>query len=415
MIEITTLGAGHEIGRSAFFVDTGVEKFLLDYGLNSQTFQAPLQPPLNLDAVFISHAHLDHCGMAPQLYKQGYLKKVFATKTTIELSGLLLKDSLKIQNRRGLEPFYLGHDIEKMGHNSEPVEFDEQLLFSKTSVTFKDAGHIPGSAAILMDSGKTRLLYTGDIKYIETALMNAAYKNYKDVDAMIVESTYSYQNHPDRAKLVENLREKVKETVEKDGIVLLPSFAIGRTQEMLLLLHDLNIPIYLDGMGIDATRIILDNPDSIREPEKLKKAFGKAHKVESFRDRKKILNENCIVIASAGMLQGGPMHYYLKKLYKKENCVLIFNGFQPQGTTGRSLLEKHRIISDGSEVEVKMELQFMDFSAHIGRDNLFKFIEHANPKKVIPVHGEFVPEFAAELKDKGFDAVGPKNGDVIKI
>ena len=415
MLEITTLGGGQEIGRSSFLVDTGVEKFLIDYGLNSQNFTAPIEPPANLDAVLLSHAHLDHCGMIPALYNNGYINKVFATKTTLELSELLLRDSIKIQERKGLQPQYFSNDIQKMMQNSEAVELGEKLEFSKTSVQMLDAGHIPGSSSILLESGKTKLLYTGDIKYIETALMNPAYKDYKNIDAMMIESTYSYQNHTDRDQLVQKLKDKIKETVGKDGIVLLPSFAIGRTQEMLLLLSDIGVPIYMDGMGIDATRIILNNPDSVKDPEKLKKAFGKAHKVEDIKDRKNVLNENCVVIASAGMLQGGPMHYYLRKLYKKENCLMIFNGFQPEGTTGRAVLEKHRIIDGNSEVEVRMGIEFMDFSAHIGKDNLYRFIEQVNPKKVIPVHGGFVPEFVAELKRRGFDAVGPKNGDVVKI
>lgn len=415
MIEVKVLGGGQEVGRSAFLVDTGVEKFLLDYGINSQTFAVPIHPPAGLDAILLSHAHMDHSGLIPNLYKTGYFKKTFATKTTFELSYLLLADSVNIQARRGIEPFYLGQDVQKLKHSSEPVELGKSLEFSKTSVQFQDAGHIPGSSTILLDTGKTRLLYTGDIKYIETALLHGAYKNYKDIDAMIVESTYSYKNHPERADLVEDLYESIKKALNNNGIVLLPAFAVGRTQEMLLLLQDMNVPIYLDGMGIDATRIVLSNPDSVKDHEKLKKAFGRAHKIESAAERKNVLNKNCIVIASAGMLQGGPMHYYIKKLYKKENCLLIFNGYQAEGTTGRQILEKHRFIADGSNVEVKMDIKFMDFSAHVGRDNLFKFIEQANPKKVIPVHGQFIPEFVAELKGKGFDAVGPKNGDVVKI
>ena len=415
MIEIKVLGAGQEVGRSAFLVDTGVEKFLLDYGLNGQNFAVPIQPPPGLDGVFISHAHLDHCGMVPELYRRGYAKNIFGTQTTLELSNLLLHDSLGIQARRGIEPLYLNSDLQKAKHNSKALGFNQPVEFSKSKVELRDAGHIPGSSSILVDAGTKRLLYTGDLKYLETKLMRPADTNFKDIDALVIESTYSYANHPDRNELAEDLLVNIKRVLDNNGTVLLPSFAIGRTQEMLLILQDLNVPIYLDGMGIDATQIVLNNPGSIKDPEKLKKAFGKARKVEGPADRQNALKESCVVIASAGMLQGGPMHYYVKKLYKKENCMLVFNGYQVEGTTGRSVLEKHRFIENGNSVDVKMEIQFMDFSAHIGKDNLFKFIGQVNPSKVIAVHGGKIDDFVKELKQKGFDASGPKNGDIIKV
>ena len=415
MLEIKFLGGASEVGRSAFLVDTGVEKFLLDYGLNAHSFSFPLPPPLELDAVFVSHAHLDHCGMLPELYRRGYLKETFGTKTTLQLSDLLIRDSINIQARKGIAPLYLKSDLVKLEDNSKSLNFKQPLEFAKSVVEFRDAGHIPGSATTLIDSGTKRLLYTGDLKYLPTDLMNGADRDFIDIDALMIDSTYSYANHPDRDLLTKNLKEEVKRIIENEGTVLLPSFAIGRTQEMLLVLSEMKIPIYLDGMGIEATRIILDNPTSIRDPEKLKKAFGRAHKIEEPEDRKKVLEQPSIVIASAGMLQGGPMHYYLRKLYKKENSLIIFNGYQAEGTSGKTLLEKHRFISGATDMDVKMQVKYMDFSAHIGRDNIFKFIEKVNPKKIIPVHGSHIPDFVAELKDKGFDAIAVQNGDTVKI
>ncbi len=415
MIEIKALGGAGEVGRSCFLVDTGVEKFLLDYGMNVQSFTTPMQPPINLDAAFISHAHLDHCGLSPELYKRGYSKNIFVTKPTLELSTLLLNDAIKIQTRKGQTPFYGSRDIQTLRKKAKQLEFGQQIEFTKTTVEFRDAGHIPGSATVLLDTGKKRLLYTGDLNYSENALMKAADKNYKDIDALVIESTYSYKNHPDRKKLANTLRENVKRVLENKGTVLLPSFAVGRTQEILIMVSDLGFPVYLDGMGKDATKIALRNPSFINNPEKLKKAFGKAHKVEDARDRKHILDKPCIIIASAGMLQGGPIHHYIKKLKDQKDCLIALTGYQVEGTAGRTLLDAKRFVSNGVEFDVKMEIQFMDFSAHIGRDDLFKFIEDVNPKKIIPVHGEFIPEFIAELKDKGFDAIGMKNGDTVKV
>ncbi len=415
MIEIKFLGGASEVGRSAFVVDTGVEKFLLDYGLNAHSFSFPLPPPLELDAVFVSHAHLDHCGMLPELYGRGYLKNTFATQTTHELSNLLIRDSINIQARKGIAPLYLKHDLAKLEDNSKSLKLKHPLEFAKSVVELRDAGHIPGSSMVLIDSGTKRLLYTGDIKYLPTDLMNGLDRDVVDIDALMIDSTYSYADHPDRDMLIESLREEVKKIIENEGTVLLPSFAIGRTQEMLLVLSEMKIPIYLDGMGIEATKMILNNPTSIKDPEKLKKAFGRAHKIEDPIERKKVLEQPSIVVASAGMLQGGPMHYYLRKLYKKENCLIVFNGYQAEGTSGKTLLEKHRFISGATDIDVKMQVKYMDFSAHIGRGNLFKFIEKVNPKKIIPVHGSHIPDFVAELKDKGFDAIAVQNGDSVKI
>src|SRR3989338_8507853 len=398
MIEVKFLGGASEVGRSCFLIDTGVEKFLLDYGLNVQGFTSPMQPPISLDAVFLSHAHLDHSGLIPELYRRGYTKNVFATKATLDLSNLLLEDSIKIQLRKGMEPLYLDRDLRAFAKKAKQVDFGQKLEFTNTTVEMNDAGHIPGSATVLIDSGKKRLLYTGDLGYSENALMKGAEKDYKDIDALMIESTYSYKNHPNRDKLARSFRESIKTILDNKGTVLLPSFAVGRTQEILMLVADLGFPVYLDGMGVTATKIALKNSGFINSPERLKKSFGQAHKIAKARDREKVLSKPCIVIASAGMLQGGPIHYYIKKLKDERNCSLILTGYQVEGTVGRILLDSHKFVSNGSEFEVKMDIQFMDFSAHIGRDDLFKFIEHVNPKKVIPVHGEFIPEFIAELK-----------------
>ncbi|MBI4163722.1 MAG: MBL fold metallo-hydrolase [Candidatus Aenigmarchaeota archaeon] len=415
MIEIKFLGGASEVGRSCFLIDTGVEKFLLDYGLNVQGFTMPMQPPISLDAVLLSHAHLDHCGLIPELYKRGFQKSVFATKSTLDLTNLLLEDSIKIQTRKGMEPFYSDIDINTFVKRAKRVDFGQPIEFTKSVIELHDAGHIPGSAATLIDTGKKRLLYTGDLNYSENSLMKASEKNYSDIDTLIIESTYSYKNHPNRNKLANSLRETVKGALENGGTVLLPAFAVGRTQEILMLVYDLGFPVYMDGMGITATKIALKNLDFVSNPTKLKKAFGKAHKIGKTKDRQKVLDKPCIVIASAGMLQGGPIHHYIKKLKDERNCSLIMTGFQVEGTVGRTLLDTKKFVSNGSEFEVKMDIQFMDFSAHIGRDDLFKFIEQVNPQKVIPVHGEFIPEFIAELKDKGFETILAKNGDVIKI
>ncbi len=415
MIEVKFLGGASEVGKSCLLVDTGVEKFVLDYGLNIQTFQPPIQPPTEIDGLFLTHAHLDHSGMIPEIYGRGFTKNTFGTKTTLDLSKILLTDAVKVQERKGLEPYYGRREIDILESMSKPKKLNTPIEFNGSVVELRDAGHIPGSSMVLLESKNKKILYTGDINYTGTELINGVDTKFSGINALITESTYSYKNHPNRGELTRKLKEKVKEVVSNNGTVLMPSFSIGRTQEMILLLHDIGAPIYLDGMGVTATKTILDNHESVADHHLLKKAFGKAHKIEKSSDRKEALKNNSIIIASAGMMQGGPVQFYMKNLYMRQDCSVILNGYQMDGTPGKRLLDTGRFVSDGMDVEVKMDIQFMDFSAHIGRDDLFKFIEKVNPEKVIPVHGEFIPEFVAELKEKGFDAVLARNGETVTV
>ena len=415
MIELKVLGAGQEVGRSGFLVDTGVEKFLLDYGLSTQNMAIPLEAPINLDAVFLSHAHLDHCGMVPSLYTRGYTGKVYGTKTTLDIATLLLMDAIKVQRLKGIEPYYHTHDVATFHHLYKKVGFGEKLDFVVSSVQLRDAGHIPGSSTILIEAHGKKLLYTGDIKYTDTPLMKGMDTDFKDIDLLICESTYSSKNHPDREKLKHRLIEKIKETMERGGTILLPSFAVARTQEVLLMVYNLGYPVYMDGMGIDVTKEMLHEKEAVSDHEKLKEAFGSANKIKKSTQRKDVLKKPSIVIASAGMLQAGPIHSYIQKLYNREDCRLILTGYQAEGTPGRALLDKKVFTINGEHLNVKMDVEFMDFSAHIGRDDLLKFIEKVNPRIVVPVHGDHTKEFAHELKQKGIEAHALKNGETIRV
>jgi len=415
MINVTGLGGCREVGRMAISVNTDREKFLFDYGIDVQGLRVPLKPELPLNGVFLTHAHLDHCGMLPELYKRGYSKNLYATPLTFDLTHLLLQDSLKVQSRRKQSLFFLPQDIEKMESKEKPVNYGQEIRFQEAAVSLYQSGHVPGSATILLEDKGKRILYTGDINFINTELMRAAYTKYRDVDLVMCEATYYYKNHPDREELAHKLREAVQSTVENNGIVLLPSFAVGRTQELLLILHDLGFPIYLDGMGIDATKIILQHPNSVNNYKKLRKAFDDAHKVRRDRDRKEIIKKPGIVITTAGMLNGGPIGYYMRRLHKREDCALIMTGFQVHGTVGKTLVDTGRYIHEGIDVKPDMHIEFMDFSAHCGKDDLVEFIEKLNPKKVFPVHSDGAEQFASELKTRGIDSYAPKIGERLTV
>lgn len=390
-MDLQFLGGADHVGKLSMLLETGKNRLLMEYGIDVQTMEPPIRPELPLDAVLLSHAHIDHSGMVPELYRRGYNGSVLSNKTTFDLCSILLRDSIKVQEKRGHPPCFKTPDIEKMEKNKRVMGFGESLEFSDARVEFNSAGHVPGASTILIDS-KRRLLFTGDIKFMETQLVQGAKSDYKDIDVLITESTYSYKNHPDREKLAKKLRDMCKSTYQNNGITVIPAFAVGRTQELLLILHDLGIPIYLDGMGRDTTDVILSNPDSVRDHKKLQKAFIRANKINRGSDRKLAIKEPSIIITTSGMLNGGPVGYYIKKLHDREECNLILTGFMVEGTVGRKLLDTGRYVNEGLDVEPKMKTEFMDFSVLpdtqviIKDDNIIKTCAIKNVNKNGKIH-----------------------------
>ncbi len=415
MSEITILGGGREVGRLSVLLDTGTEKFILDHGIEVQSFGLPIKPKLPLDAILLSHAQLDHSGYVPGLYKSGCQGSVYGTGVTFDLSSLLLRDSLKVQDRNKVEPIYMTHDIKEMERKKKIVEFGRKEHVGSSVVEIHSSGHVPGSVSFIINSSGKRVMFTGDINFVDTQLMKGAVLSYQNIDMLITEATYSHKNHPERSVAEDRLREIAQETIYNNGILLLPTFAVGRTQELLLILHDLGFPIYLDGMGITASEVIMSYHESVRNAERLKKAFGKAHKIAKASQREAILSKPCIVITTAGMLNGGPIGYYIKRLHNRENCRLVISGFQVDGTVGRKLLDTGRYINEGLDIKPKMGIEQIDFSAHTDHDHLIEFFQKTNPGKIVLVHGDRTPEFAQELKHMGFDAYAPANGDKIKV
>ena len=410
MIQIEFLGAMNCVGATGIFLDTGTEKIVLDYGTKVREIPPVFPLPIKgkVDALLVSHSHLDHAGALPLIARNE--TKVFGIPVTKPLSELLLLDSIKISHEEGITLPFDRNDVEKSLKNFIPIEYKKTFKIHSSKITPLNAGHIPGSCMFLIETQNKKILYTGDFNTIKTRLVKEAKIEVKNVDCLITESTYSNRNHPDRRKQEKELIKTIDATLAKDGIVLIASFAVSRAQEILLILNSYGIdyPLYLDGMAKKATTIIMKEK-GCKNWKKLDEALDKTRYLNKQSQRRRAIKHPCVIVTTSGMLQGGPAVWYLKKLHKMENCSLIFVGYQIEGTPGRILLETGRYINpeQNLDLEVKMQVKRLDFSSHVGKRELFEFIKKINPRKIFCIHGDYTQEFASELKEKGFDAVAP--------
>ncbi len=420
MIKLKCLGAGREVGRSGFILDSG-DKILLDYGvkLTPHGTEYPLPVETNLNAAVISHAHLDHSGNLPHLFLRSN-PLTYTTPSTMELAKMLWFDTLKIAGTEGMDATFSKEEVERAEKYTFEINYRRNLdITPNTTLEFFDSGHILGAAMTLITTKGRRVFYTGDYKMDETRLHSGADLDFGEVDYLIIESTYGDRNHPPRLGTEKAFAEAVNETLERNGHVLVPAFALGRTQEMIDVLyeHRINGEIYLDGMGQTASRIMLKYPQYLKSASTVSKALKKANWVNSMGMRKKALKEPSVIVATAGMLQGGPIQYYIAELYNDKKSSLFMTGFQVSETPGRVLLETGKININGVDVEVKMNVRKFDFSAHAAQSELLKTIDMLKPRKVVCVHGDAdVSEiFVKQIESLGFEAVAPKQGQEVVL
>ena len=267
--------------------------------------------------------------------------------------------------------------------------------------------------------GKRTVCYTGDFKTEETRLHKPANVPNKKVDALIIETTYGGRDHPDRRELENSFYDACLEVLTKGGNVIIPVFAVGRAQEVLEILMDIGYPIYMDGMAVHATEIILDYPEYIKNYRELYKATTNAIMVRNPRIRKQVMKEPSIVITTGGMLQGGPVIEYLYQAVKRPKDTAIFlTGFQKEDTPGRELMLYKTATIDGVTLDFRKHwVEYFDFSAHVGRRGLEKAVKQMDPNVVILNHGDLdqIEAFAEWLKEQGYNYVIPDAGETIDV
>jgi len=419
-MEVRFLGGAGEVGRSAVLVN---DRLLLDYGMKSGT---PAQFPHDCDpeAVVVSHGHLDHVGTVPALLSGDRRPPIHWTPPTRRLARTLATDTLKLHGTGGKYggapdaggsyrcPF-TETEVKRLGEVSETHRYGEPFEAAGHEVTLYDAGHIPGSAHVLVDDGDTRLLYTGDF-HTDSQRLVAETTARPDADIVICESTYSDVEHDDRGGVEERFAQSVKTTLWEGGTVVVPAFAIGRTQEMLLICEDYDIPCYVDGMGKEVTEMLCRHPEFVRDGDALRRAKSHARFVTG-RDgqRKRIAEQKAAIITTSGMLSGGPAMTYIPEIRANPTNKIAMTGYQVAGTPGRELLDTGRAEIDGRVMPVSAQVEQYDFSAHADRAGIRAFLDSYRDATVLVNHGDRCEQFAGTLRADGYDAIAPERGETL--
>jgi putative mRNA 3-end processing factor len=418
-LQVKVLGAAQEVGRSAFQVDCDGANFLLDYGiLLGKEPQYPMHvKPRDIDAVVVTHAHLDHSGYVPSLFVNGK-NDVYATPPTLELSRLLIEDMLRLQ--KNFFPFEMPEVINMMKHSKE-IGFREKIKKGNASFELHESGHVVGGGAVIVESENKRLYYTGDINPRGSRMLREADFDFDEIDLLIMESTYSQTEQTPRNETEEEFMEFVYEVLDRKGTLFVPAFSVERSQEIACVLKNAKFKhrVIMDGMAVKVNEIMLRYPEYLRDPKVFADSIHQAKWIKGERERKEALNEPCVVISPAGMLVGGSAVYYLQQLALDKKNGIAMVSYQGEGTPGRKLLETGKVSIRGRDVKTDADVKQFEFSGHADRKDLFEVVKKikGNPK-ILTVHGDrdSCTKFAAELHERfGFDAYAPKAGEVITV
>jgi len=382
-LKIRFLGGSSEVGRLGLTLETDGLRMLFDYGLSpGKPPTYPLEAP-PLDIIFLSHSHLDHSGMMPYLCSRTETQ-VISTDLTREISEILQIDSIKVAKMEGYPIPYSKAEIRASRSSYIDVEPSQIRDIAGTEVHFHSAGHIPGSLMFEL-RGTRDILFTGDINVINTHLIWGAHP--VKCDILFLEATYAGRDHPNREELEKEFLDKIDEVVSKGGTVVAPAFAVARTQELLMILDRAGYDVWLDGMGKKIAKIFLDYPQYLRAPNKLRKALENVNLVYSTHGRKLALKGE-VILTTSGMLDGGPVLWYINKLKEDKRNAIFLTGYQVEGTNGRLLLDKKKIDLYGVVEKVGCKVDYFDFSAHAGHSQLIEFAKACKPEKIVLFHSD---------------------------
>ncbi|MGB6595115.1 MAG: MBL fold metallo-hydrolase RNA specificity domain-containing protein [Candidatus Nitrosopolaris sp.] len=420
-MKVSVLGAAKEVGRSAFLVNVNSTSILMDYGVLLK--REPIFPmhvrPKEVDAVVITHAHLDHSGFVPSLFLSDSASvQALGTPPTFDLSQLLLEDMIKISG------FYLPFeyiDIITMMKHSKNLQYNEEYMVNDVKVTLHESGHVLGGASVILEHNGKRIFYTGDINTRGSKLLRPANLDFGDIDLMIIESTYSQTEQVPREQAEKELLEFCYDVVDRGGTLFIPAFSVERSQEIACVLKSYNFrhKVVMDGMALKANQIMLKHPTFLKDAEMFKRAINEAEWISGWNRRKSVVKEPCVIISPAGMLVGGSAVFYLQEIAKNDKNGIALVSYQGEGTPGRTLLDRRVVSYDGRERKCLADVKRFEFSGHNSRSELFEILEHikGNPK-VLTVHGDgpSCTKFAEEINLKyGYESKAPDTGEFIEI
>jgi len=463
-MRITLYGAAGNVTGSAYYLQSGNAEVLIDFGI----FQGDRQleshnhclPPINiskLNAVIITHAHLDHTGRLPLLINNGYKGPIFATEATIEISEIILRDSARLQSydlirtnrklvRNGeptLEPDYSDEDVQKVLDQFTPIAYNEYIRIAPgVTARVREAGHILGSVSIELtveeNGNKKVIIFSGDLGPQGMAILKDP-DPFHAADLVFMESTYGDHDHRSLEETLLEGKEIVQKAIEQKGIILVPSFAIGRSQQLLYYMaravHRGNlaeIPVYLDSpMAIEASKIYL-NHNELYDDEMIgmfssgaiKGDFSKMNLSVTAEDSKALtgLTGPCMIIAGAGMCNAGRIIHHLRNNLSKHETTVMMVGYQGNGSLGRRLLDGAKTVRIfGDEIEVNAHIASMGgLSAHAGQSDLLNWFGQlsASKPKLVLSHGEDrgrIPLAGIIQKRYGITPILPEYGEVITI
>ena len=456
-VRTTALGSYREVGRACHYLTTNESRVMVDVGVNiaSDTdpmpyFNAPEALPLEkLDAVVLTHAHLDHAGMLPVLFKYGFKGPVYCTPPTRDLMLLLQSDYLKVSAAEGKRPPYEMEHIRECIKHVVDVDWNETTdIAPDVKLTFHNAGHILGSSSVHLHigDGKHNIVYSGDMKFEKSWLFDAASVRFPRVETLVIESTYGAAGdfQPTREEATQELQDVIRRTLARNGKMMCPVFAVGRSQEVMIAIDELfrsgevePCNVYLDGMIQEATAIHATHPKyltaalrrSLMQDDDTNPFTSPWFKQVQGRDMREsiVLDPSpCIVLATSGMMSGGPIMEYFRNWAAADRNSLCFVGYQAEGTLGRRLQKGFgevplKIDGQTQMVKVACEMMTIDgFSGHSDRKQLIDYFEQMSPKpkNVICHHGDYhkCNELGHSLREKfRVRTWAPKNLETIRL
>jgi len=449
-IKLSFFGAAQEVTGSNYLLETGDSKILVDCGffqgskINEEKNEEPF--PYNLseiDALVVTHAHLDHIGRIPKLAKQGFRGKIFSTPPTRTFSHLMLLDSLGVLGKEAKrsgekELIYNKSDVEKARSQWEIIDYRQEFSIKDLKITFKDAGHILGSAIVEIKIKGKKIVFSGDLGNSPEPLLNDTEK-INDADFLIIESTYGNRLHGGKKGADLKLERVIEDTMQRKGVLMLPAFSLERTQKILFHVNDLvehgripKVPVFLDSpLSIKATKIYKQYSKYYNEEAKKILLSGDdifnfpGLKMTMTTEESKKINDvpaPKIIIAGSGMCNGGRILHHLRRYLPDPKSVLLLVSFQAAGSLGRQLTEGAKLVNIlGEDVLVEAEIEeIKEYSSHPDSEGLFNFVKNSDNtlEKVFVIHGELKSSlfFVQKVRDYlGIDAIAPKFGDSYEI